>query len=169
MTEIASFLHYSFSKPKVPAVLPLANSLSENNRSTQAKTTSVFSKLQGLQHYFPEKFSFQLKVLGKWEFYRMFGSANFRIPLSTKIATEICLNAQSKGNQAPPVVSNSTCDKTKRSVGYHTNSTLSKNLLAILANVPRFLWVPGYWHSRASPWLMPFYDCSPETIEPVVL
>ena len=84
MTEIASFLHYSFSKPKVPAMLPLASSLSENNRSTQAKTTSVFSKLQGLQPYFPEKFSFQLKILGKREFYRIFGSENFRSPFSTK-------------------------------------------------------------------------------------
>ena len=84
MTEIASFLHYSFSKPKVPAMLPLASSLSENNRSTQAKTTSAFWKLQGLQHYFPEKFSFLLKALGKLKFYRVFGSENFRIPFSMK-------------------------------------------------------------------------------------
>ena len=78
------FSSLSSSKPKVPAVLPLANSLSENNRSTQAKTTSAFWTLQGLQQYFPEKFSFQLKALGKLKFYRVFGSENFRIPFSTK-------------------------------------------------------------------------------------
>ena len=73
--------------------------------------------------------------------------------------SEICLNAQSKGDKAPPVVSNSTCDKTKRSVGYQTNSTLSKNHLAILANARRFLWVP-----RVALWGKPLTDAFFKTL-----
>ena len=52
------------------------------------RATSVFSKLQGLQHYFPDNFSCNFKFYESENFFdsslhRIFGSENFRIPFST--------------------------------------------------------------------------------------